>query len=305
MRVRVGFGLRGDKAPVLAVIGTYPRKDFPLVFGKIAMEDERICIQGERIPVNRGTPALMAAAFRTAEALGQPAPFGYLVGDIGQGKGSRLLYDHLMRNLPQTGFSTLTFHYLQPIVHWHDRVLSAIERISKRPVLIADAGYMYMAKMSGHAPAYDLFTPDVGELAFLADEKAPHPLYTRGFILHEENKVPDLINRAYANKNASRFLLVKGVKDYVANREGILGIIENPVTEALEAIGGTGDTLTGLVSALIESGIEISEAALIGAHANRLAGFLANPTPATQVMEIIRQIPKALPEALDSRRGRK
>ncbi len=34
-------------------------------------------------------------------------------------------------------------------------------------------------------PADDLFTSDVGELAFLADEEAPHLFYTRGFILHE------------------------------------------------------------------------------------------------------------------------
>ncbi|MFO7970579.1 MAG: sugar kinase, partial [Desulfobacterales bacterium] len=60
-----------------------------------------------------------------------------------------------------------------------------------RPTLIADAGFMYAAKMSGLSEAYELFTPDAGELAFLADEEAPHPFYTRGFILHEENLIPD------------------------------------------------------------------------------------------------------------------
>jgi len=35
--------------------------------------------------------------------------------------------------------------------------------------------------MSGNAQSFDLFTPDAGELAFLADEEAPHPFYTRGF----------------------------------------------------------------------------------------------------------------------------
>ena len=63
---------------------------------------------------------------------------------------------------------------------------------------------MYAAKMSGQAASYDLFTPDAGELAFLADETAPHPFYTRGFILHENNKIPDLINRAYSHKNAAK-----------------------------------------------------------------------------------------------------
>jgi len=62
--------------------------------------------------------------------------------------------------------------------------------------------------------------------------------------------------------------------------------------------GGTGDTLTGIVSVLIETGMGISEAASIAARANRLAGYYAEPTPATQVMEIIRQIPRAIDEIL-------
>ena len=82
---------------------------------------------------------------------------------------------------------------------------------------MADAGYMYVAKMSGYAASYDLFTPDVGELAFLADEKAPHPFYTRGFLLHEEERVPELILRAYHHENAARHLLVKGRCDRVAS----------------------------------------------------------------------------------------
>ena len=71
-------------------------------------------------------------------------------------------------------------------------------------------------------------------------------------------------------------------------------MIESPLEEAMEAIGGTGDSRTGIIVALIESGINIKEAAVIGARVNRLAGSFAKPTPATQVMEIIRNIPLAL-----------
>jgi NAD(P)H-hydrate repair Nnr-like enzyme with NAD(P)H-hydrate dehydratase domain len=220
------------------------------------------------------------------------------VGDTGLGRGSRRLYEHLAGNLGSTDFQTITFHYLQPDVDWHNRVLFAVEEMKRRPVLIADAGFMYAAKMSGQAESYDLFTPDVGELAFLADEEAPHPFYTRGFILHESNMVPELIARAYEHRNASRYLLVKGARDHVASREGIEATIDNPVEEALEAMGGTGDTLTGIVSALIVSGMEIRDAATLAARINRLAGHYANPTPATQVMELIRQIPKAMEEIL-------
>ena len=69
--------------------------------------------------------------------------------------------------------------------------------------------------MSGYADHYDLFTPDVGELAFLADETAPHPFYTRGFLLAEDKDIPELVARAYAGNNAARHLLVKGSTDHV------------------------------------------------------------------------------------------
>jgi hypothetical protein len=279
---------------MLAVVGTVPEHDFPLLAGKVTLENGHISIQGRRVAVNRGTPALLAAAVKTGKTLGQEEPFGYLVGDIGRGDGSKKLYQYLVEHLKLTDFHTIAFHYLQPIVEWHNRVLTVIEEMAPKPVLIADAGAMYMAKMSGRSDAYDLFTPDIGELAYLADEIAPHPFYTRGFILHEENRVPDLIARAYAHGNASRYLLVKGSKDYIVDREGALDIVDNPVEESMEAIGGTGDTLTGIVAALIVSGMNVRDAAIVAARTNRLAGSYAHPTPATQVMEIIQYIPEAL-----------
>ncbi|MDA3835558.1 MAG: hypothetical protein PF495_19475 [Spirochaetales bacterium] len=283
---------------MLAIVGTIPDQKFPLTAGKVTLKDNKICIQGKQVHVNRGTPALLAAAVKAGQVMGKSELFGYLVGDIGLGDGSRKLYEYLIKDLGQSGFSGITFHYLQPDVDWHNRVLFAIEEMTKQPVLIADAGFMYAAKMSGQAAAYGLFTPDIGELAFLADETAPHPFYTRGFILHEENRVSDLIKRAYAHKNASRFLLVKGEKDYLADKDGIKATIDSPACEAMEAIGGTGDTITGIVAALIESGMEISKTAIVAAKANRLAGYYACPAPATQVIEIIRHIPGALEEIL-------
>ncbi len=49
---------------------------------------------------------------------------------------------------------------------------------------------------------------------------------------------------------------------------------------------------------MIGSGMEVSKAAIVAAKANRLAGYYARPTPATQVMEIVLHIPKALEEIL-------
>jgi hypothetical protein len=286
---------------MLAVVGTVPDEKFPLLEGQVLIENDMLVLQGRRIPVNRGTPALIAAAVVAGQILGNARPYTYLVGDIGTGKGSRRLYEHLARHLPKKAFEVMTFHYLQPDVDWHNRVLFVIEEMRTKPVLIADAGFMYAAKMSGQAGAYDLFTPDAGEIAFLADEEAPHPFYTRGFILHEENKVPELITRAYEHDNAARCLLVKGKRDYIANREGILATVDEPLVEALEPVGGTGDTVTGIVSALVASGMDVEKAAVLAAKVNRLAGLYANPTPATQVIELIKHIPRAMTEILKER----
>ncbi|MFH2129670.1 MAG: NAD(P)H-hydrate dehydratase [bacterium] len=283
---------------MIAIAGTVPDADFPLLSGPVLLQEDKLVLNGRQIAINRGTPALLAATVKAGEVLGLEPPTAILVGDIGLGHGSRELYAFLVEHLPRSRFSVLCFHYLQPDVDWQYRILAAAQSMPSPPVLIADAGFMYAAKMGGQADEYDLFTPDVGELAFLADEEAPHPFYTRGFILHQEQKVPELIERAYQYQNAAKYLLVKGKKDYVAHQGKIVDTVDQPITESLEAIGGTGDTLTGIVTALIGSGMPIAEAAFMAAHVNRLAGKIANPTPAGQVTEIIDFIPEALRELL-------
>jgi hypothetical protein len=257
------------------------------------MADNHLSLQGNRMEINRGTPALIASAIKICDFFSWPTPFAYLIGDKGTGSGSRKLYAHLETHLPRETFASITFHYLQPDVDWHNRVLFAVEAMKNRPILIADAGFMYAAKMSGQAGTYDVFTPDIGELSFLADEEAPHPFYTRGFILHEENRVPDLIERAYLHQNAARFLMVKGSSDVVACRSGVLSTISEPNEPFLEPIGGTGDILTGLVAALTGMGRDIVTALIHASTISRLAGQLATPTPGTQVVEIIRKIPES------------
>ncbi len=116
---------------MLAIVGTVPDQEFPLTAGKVSLKDDKICIKGKRVHVNRGTPALLAAAVKTGEMLGQSELFGYLVGDIGLGEGSRKLYEYLAKNLGRSEFSAITFHYLQPDVDWHNRVLSAIKEMVK------------------------------------------------------------------------------------------------------------------------------------------------------------------------------
>ena len=283
---------------MIGIVGTVPDLELPLVHGKVGLVDNHIEIQGRRIAVNRCTPALIGAALKASECVPCPEIYAFLVGDIGRGDGSRKLYDFLVRHLHGFDFTVLTFHYLQPDVDWHNKVLFAVQSMQKRPILIADAGFMYAAKMSGQAESYDFFTPDAGELAFLADELAPHPFYTRGFILHPNANVIDLIKQAYQHQNAAGYLLVKGKSDYIVHGAEVIETVDDPSVDTMEAIGGTGDTMAGVLSVLCGAGFKPTDAAVLAARANRWAGYYADPSPATQVAELIDKIPQALVKVL-------
>lgn len=276
------------------IVGTVPREDFPLYEGPCLLDNRRLHFGDHAVSIARGTPALLAAACITSRALGIEAPQALVCGDIGRGDGSSLIYRHLSERLHTLSPDLIVYHYLQPDVDWHNRIHLRTEDLGRKPVLIADAGYMYVAKMSGLASCYDLFTPDAGELAFLADETAPHPFYTRGFILQEEDRVPELIQWAYAHDDASRFLLVKGRCDVVASREGVLERVCDPCVESMEPIGGTGDSLTGIVAALIAAQHPIPRSCRLGARLNRVMGLLAKPSPASSIEDLLHSLPEAL-----------
>lgn len=285
------------------IVGTLPDDAAPLLTAGLdapaVVEDGVLVLpDGFRTPVQRGTPALAAAALLACAALGFPPPRLLLAGDTGSGAGSRAVYAHLERRLPALAPRGLTFHYLFPDVDWHNRLLLAVEALPVRPLLAADAGYMYVAKMSGYADAYDLFTPDLGELAFLADETAPHPFYTRGFLLAEEKDLPGLIRRAQAHGNCPPNLLVKGRADHIVCDGALTATVDAPSVAAMECIGGTGDLVTGLVTAFLCGGLPVCRACLAAAQtARRLAGICA-PNPGTPIGELLARLPEALLRSL-------
>lgn len=249
---------------------------------------------GRRVPVQRGTAALAATALLACAALDVEPPRLLLAGDTGSGAGSRLIYAWLERHLADLAPDGLTFHYLFPDLDWHNRVLMTVQALTRPPVLVADAGYMYVAKMSGYADAYDLFTPDLGELAFLADEKAPHPFYTRGFLLAEEEDIPGLLERAQAHGNCPGNLIIKGRADHIVCRGKITATVTSPSVAAMECIGGTGDLVTGLATAFLAGGLPLSQAALAAARTARLLAGHCAPDPSTQVGELIARLPEVL-----------
>ncbi len=285
---------------MLLLAGSVPVDKMNLQIGPIDFSPEGIEVDGSKLPINRGNEAMMTAACQVCELLGLERPIGLIAGDIGKRAGSEAIYHYLMENLPSMDVDVMTLHYVMPDLKLNKKVLESIKKMVRRPILIADAGSMYVAKAGGDASFYDVFTPDIGELAFLADEKADHPAFTRGAIFHMEDDVTELIRRAYSTGNAPSTLFVKGRVDYICHNGEIVEAIEEPAIETMEPVGGTGDLITGMISGLIYAGRDPVDACIIAGRANRRAGQLSNPTPATQIAEIIKFIPEALSEVLET-----
>jgi NAD(P)H-hydrate repair Nnr-like enzyme with NAD(P)H-hydrate dehydratase domain len=135
--------------------------------------------------------------------------------------------------------------------------------------------------------------------AFLADPDATHPAYINKHLFDTDvTRTPELVDAAFQLKSTAKLLLVKGEIDYVVKDGEIVDTISEPNMPAMEAIGGTGDTITGLVAAFAHAELELHEAAIIAARANRMAGKFAQATPATKVWQIISQFPAVFKEYL-------
>jgi hypothetical protein len=271
----------------------------PLTADYCGYKDEKLEAGELELPLVNGTSVMIAAAAEVCTFLGMENPYAIIAGDIGAGDGSNQIYRFLRDSVNPAQASrkpVYAMHYIKPNILYAREAVRALKR-RLNPILIADAGSMYVAKAAGIAREFDLFTPDPGEMAFLADSEALHPAYVRNYIFDSLSDIPKLIKQAYEYSNAPRVLLVKGPIDYIVDRGEIVEKVVEPCIPALEPIGGTGDTLSGIVSALIASGLDVAVAAVQAAKANRLMGSLCDPKPSTRVWEMIPRIPEAL-EAL-------
>ena len=284
---------------MMLIAGTIPSRDLPLTMTKVKAEGEFLVIDGYRIPGIQGTGAMISAALATTNYLGLEAPHVLVAGDIGEGKGSREIYEYLVKTVAELPLKVLALHYCVPDMALIRKLCQSIEKCPKRPLMVADAASMYVAKAAGVATEFDIFTPDATEMAFLADPDATHPAYINRHLFDTDiTQTPRLVADAYHHRNAARLLLVKGAVDYVACDGDTLTTITEPNVPELEAIGGTGDTITGLVSAFAYAGLESHEAAIIAAKTNRMAGSIGRVTPATRVRQIIEQFPIVFKEYL-------
>jgi NAD(P)H-hydrate repair Nnr-like enzyme with NAD(P)H-hydrate dehydratase domain len=295
-------GKRG-KIEMLLICGTIPQDNPALLTGEAIFDEGKLFVQGLEIPCTQGTAALVSAACATARQSGGKNPHVVLAGDTGHGRGSRLLYDDLIGHLADRSPDILLMHYILPVMGLMRKVCGAAARCKKMPVMIADASSMYAAKAAGLAPTFDIFTPDACELAFLADPDAVHPAYISHHLFGAETaQVPELVAAAYRQKSASKMLIVKGSTDYIVENGKITFTVSEPDLPALEAIGGTGDTISGMVGAMIDAGLPHGDAAVAALKANRLAGQIAKVTPATKIRRMVEVLPEALKNVLSFKR---
>ena len=284
---------------MMLIAGTIPIEDLPLTMGEVRAEGEFLVIDGHHIPCTQGTGAMISAALATTNYLKLESPQVLVAGDTGQAIGSRDIYEYLIQRVVELSPEVLTLHYCVPDMALTRRLCNAITGCSRKPTIIADAGSMYAAKAAGLTIEFDIFTPDATEMAFLADRDATHPAYIARHLFDADvGRTPELVAAAYEHNNAARLLLVKGATDYVVDEGDVVASVDEPNVPALEAVGGTGDTITGLVAAFVYAGLEPHEAAIIAARSNRMAGKFAQATPATSIRQIIGQFHAVFKEHL-------
>ena len=276
----------------LLVVATYPVAGGPVLSGPVHMESGVLHVAGMPVPASQGTSAMLGAALAVSSYLATPAPHALIAGDIGRGDGTRAVYARLMEVAEEVRPSVIAFHYIQPVMALMRQAVCDLDARLPGALLVADAGGMYAAKASGVAGLFELMTPDVGEVGFLADPNATHPAYVSHYLFGNEGfDPPELIRLSAESGGSARVLLVKGRTDHVSVNGEVVCTVDTPDVPALEAIGGTGDTITGLAAGFLAAGFPTVEAALCAARANRHAGRAMAATPAMRAPDLIAALP--------------
>ncbi|MCL2707125.1 MAG: sugar kinase [Dehalococcoidia bacterium] len=287
---------------MLLLVGTVPIENLPLTYGRVHYQPDKLTIgdyvlEGQYVTL--GTAAMISSASATCQAIGADAPYALVMGDTGMGEGTMKILKYLTEELNNLAPSVVTLHYILPTREQFMNFVNTAHKMDKRPFLIADAGALLNAKAVKMAPQFDLFTPDPGELSFLADPDAAHPAYVQHFIFSvDQTEVPRLSKDAYDHGDAPRYMIVKAPVDHVVVEGKTVATINDPNVPTMEPIGGTGDTITGEVSALISSGMDVVEACIAACKINRTTGELVQPAPDTTIAQFIPFIGEAAKKVL-------
>lgn len=290
---------------MLFLVGTLPVSPGEVFEGDVSFKQGIFRIGDHELPPCQGSSAMALAALSVTDSMKAAAPYALFGGDTGGGEGTRAIFKqfeealaHVARRHEEhlaSGWHeplVVTFHYMLPIMSLMKHAVEAVEQIAPHALLVADAGGMYAARAAGLSGRFELLTPDVGEIGFLAETEATHPAYVAEYLFGTEKfDVPTLIEKAYELGTASKVLIVKGSMDYVAAKSAaphyIVSTLDYPDVPELEAIGGTGDTITGLASGYLSIGQETQDAAFGALAMNRRAGQKIGAQVFTPVLEII------------------
>jgi ADP-dependent NAD(P)H-hydrate dehydratase / NAD(P)H-hydrate epimerase len=278
---------------MIVLIGTVPYAT-GLYCGEATIDGARLRVGEALFPIERGSAAMAAACVKVCEYYALKKPQCIFGGDTGDGKGTDLMFQEAIGKLDRYYPTVITLHYLFPKIVYGLPLVRKIKTLREKPQLIADAGGMYLMKVVKEASYFDVFTPDEGELYFLADEFAPHPLYVRSQLVKEQISRDELIGRAYRGKNTATVTLIKGSTDTIYSNGVKQQELSAPNMAAMEAIGGTGDTITGMLTALRFKGE--ADADFKALRLNRMIGKMIGCNAATQINAFIAAIPQALKE---------
>ncbi len=195
---------------MIVLIGTIPYKT-GLYIGKADIQGKVLNVNGISFPIERGTAAMAASCAQVCSFYNLEQPLCIFGGDVADGKGTDLMFKEVIANIDKYAPDIVTLHYMFPKIIYAQPFIQKIESLKKKPQLIADAGGMYLMKTINQGHLFDVFTPDAGELHFLADEFAPHPLYVRSDLLNENIPLESLVERLTKTRIPLRLLLLKAL----------------------------------------------------------------------------------------------
>ena len=217
----------------------------------------------------------------------------------------------MTRGLPQTGHGAFALSALEPALALaekgraagigpglggtRDSDTRAFVRgfVSRCPVpLVIDADALNILSMEDDRgaslvsarPAPTILTPHPGEM---------------GRLLGMDTQAVQADRRRNAEQAAALFggtALLKGARTLIASPDGTLNV--NATGNAGMATGGMGDTLTGIITALLACGLGAHEAASAGAYLHGLAGDLVKEAQGGKAGLLATDIISALPRAL-------
>ncbi|MBI5195269.1 MAG: NAD(P)H-hydrate dehydratase [Nitrospirae bacterium] len=205
--------------------------------------------------------------------------------------------EEMVLPLPDKGNGTLSFRAVDAILEFISKkvkvfaigpgisvsddiskLVGALIINSKVPMVIDADGINAIAGRSSilkKAKAPVILTPHVGEMARLLEGSRGQGVkgsrgVTAGFSLREkveENRIDTAISFA---KKTKAYLILKGVPTVIATPGGDAFI--NPTGNPGMATAGTGDVLTGMISALLAQGLSPQNAAISGSYMHGITG---------------------------------